>query len=194
MVNKRYYLGIDNGDSHENDKVFFVDLDGQILSGESFAKLTNYFNPIEDNLIVYKTLNGYHIISLNFYNNNQLEHLYMDFLKMGLIDLDFLTYVIKNNFRATIRINKKPNEERKLLYWCIGKKPIHKQYFEIYNAMFFNGKQKPDEKILKSSVSVFIGYVWDLDLSKKWTFEKILRGNKNDRTENIRGINRKNRI
>lgn len=172
-MNKRFYFGIQNKIS-DNKYLFFCDCDIS-LTDETIKKLCDYFK--NANLLIYKTLNGSHIVSLNFYKRKYVECLY-DYVHnvLDVMDRDYYKFARMNNFITTLRINKKPHEEKRLLAWQYGlySNKIHKQYYELFKVMLPEIPSLPIE-MLEPSLTSFIGYIWDLDLSKKWTFEKLCR-------------------
>lgn len=174
MVNKRFYLGIQNK-INKDKYVFFCDCDIS-LKGDLFKKIIDYFK--NANLLIYKTLNGSHIVSLNFYSRKYIEPIYFHMRNiLDCIDRDYYNWALINSFTTTLRISKKPNEKRELIYWQDGlpTNSIHKQYYQLFRAMLPKIPFVPND-VLEPSLTSFIGYVWDLDLSKKWTFEKVING------------------
>lgn len=155
--NERLFFGIDSVlPNHPNlNHVILLDTD-KIKIKELYTIiayfLENYNNP---NLIVYRTTNGFHIISLNAYPLREYLKICCDLL--AYLDRRFVGFLIMDK-KATIRISKKEKKENRfrLLYFNEGDYPISKPHLEVFNDLLKLKNRYPE--IIKECETFDFGY------------------------------------
>jgi len=143
------YVGITDQINIKDRSLLFLDIDSKdikveheikkmVLSEKSIHIHRNeIYKPIFKNWLLYKTLSGYHLISLNMFRNSSKKR-YMEYLLSNdkiPYDKKYLDFCNWDKFQ-TIRISKKMNEEKELIFYHFSKFPISKPHFIIYSIMF----------------------------------------------------------
>lgn len=146
-MNPKFYIGIGSIINRAGLSLFFMDLETKekinidgIMETINTGKIGNLsqheYQLKYRNWLLYETKHSYHLLSLNAYKLNSIDNI-IKMLKGNKVILckKYLKFWDKKK-SFTLRINKKLDEKRELLYYSSGLYPISKPHYILYCLIF----------------------------------------------------------